>query len=476
MPNATPPLIVDLDGTLLRSDLLLETGMAFIRGQPWRFLQPLSWLCHGKAVLKEELAHSTHLDVSLLPYDPAVLVFIQKARDEGRRVVLASASHHSLAERIAEHLQIFDQVLASDRMCNLSATHKRDRLVAEYGKQGFDYVGNAQDDLPVWASARHAYLVNPEYGVEKRAREQGNVIQVLRSHCPQLRDWLKALRVHQWLKNLLLFVPLLTAHQLGDIQLVGQGLLAFLLFGLCASSVYLLNDLLDLTDDRHHHSKRQRPFAAGRLSIKSGLIVFPALLLTSFVGALCWLPSAFAAVLAVYYLLTLAYSLFLKRQMAVDVIALALLYTLRIVAGAAAFALPLTFWVLAFSMFIFLSLALVKRYAELKEARRSGHTEKTRGRGYYPDDLEMIASLGAASGYLSVMVLALYIHDQATSILYSQPEIIWLACPLLLFWITRIWMLTHRGLMHEDPVLFAIRDRVSLLVGGLFGLVFWVAA
>ena len=220
------------------------------------------------------------------------------------------------------------------------------------------------------------------------------------SNRPGLKDWLKALRLHQWMKNLLIFVPLLAAHQLTNFGLLWQGVLAFLLFGLCASSVYLLNDLLDLDDDRHHASKRFRPFASGRLSIRSGLIAFPLLLMVAFVGAATLLPWQFAVVLVGYYLLTLAYSLSLKRQMAVDVIALSMLYTVRIIAGAAAFGLELTFWMLAFSMFIFLSLALVKRYAELNEARSKGKEEKTRGRGYYPSDLEMISSLGASSGYL----------------------------------------------------------------------------
>ncbi|HLD65715.1 MAG TPA: UbiA family prenyltransferase [Pseudomonas sp.] len=472
----TPPLVIDLDGTLLRSDLLLETGMAFVRSQPLQLFKPFSWLAKGKASLKEGLALATHLDVSVLPYDPEVIAFIEAERESGRRVVLATASHHSLAERIALHLNLFDQVLATEGKCNLSAHRKRDLLVEHYGEQGFDYAGNSQDDMPIWASARQAYVVNPESGVERRARAQGNVEQVLHSNPARLKDWLKALRLHQWMKNVLVFVPLLAAHQLTDPLLLWQGLLAFLLFGLCASSVYLLNDLLDLADDRHHHSKRNRPFAAGRLSIKSGLVAFPVLLGAAFAGAAFLLPWQFSAVLLAYYVMTLAYSLSLKRRMAVDVIVLAMLYTVRIIAGAAAFGLALTFWVLAFSMFMFLSLALVKRYAELLEAKRKGNSEKIRGRGYYPEDLGMIASLGASSGYLAVMVLALYIHDQATTMLYSQPQIIWLACPLLLFWITRIWMLTHRGHMHDDPVVFAFRDRISLTVGALFCLVFWAAA
>ncbi|GAB3378532.1 UbiA family prenyltransferase [Azotobacter armeniacus] len=469
------PLVIDLDGTLLRSNLLLETGLCFFRRQPLQLHKPLGWLSNGKAMLKEKLALASDIEVGSLPYDPQVIALIEAERRNGRIVVLATASHHSLAERVAGHLQLFDRVLGSTAERNLSAHRKRDILVEHYGEGGFDYVGNSQDDIPVWAVARKAYVVNPERGVESRARALGNVEQVIRSNPSSLQDWRKALRLHQWMKNLLIFVPLLAAHRLTDPVLLWQGILAFLLFGLCASSVYLLNDLLDLPDDRLHHAKRHRPFAAGRLSIRSGLLVCPLLLAGAFAGALWLLPWPFAVALAAYYSLTLAYSLALKRYMAVDVIALALLYTLRIIAGGAAFGLPLTFWILAFSMFIFLSLALVKRYAELREAWREGHTEKTRGRGYYPDDLGEISSLGAASGYLAVMVLALYIHDQATVSLYAYPELIWLACPLLLFWITRVWMLTHRGQMNEDPVVFAIRDRVSLLVGVLFGLVFWGA-
>jgi 4-hydroxybenzoate polyprenyltransferase/phosphoserine phosphatase len=471
-----PPLVVDLDGTLLRSDMLLETGMAFVRTQPTKLFKSVLWLLKGKSSLKGELAAATSVDVSVLPYDPAVLDLIKSERMTGRRIVLATATHQLLAHDIANHLQLFDVVLATDASRNLSATRKRDLLVELYGEHGFDYVGNSLDDLDVWAVSRKAYVVNPERGVESRAAKIGNVEQVIVSNRAGLKDWFKALRLHQWMKNALIFVPLLAGHQLSNLALLGQGLLAFLFFGLCASSVYLLNDLLDLSDDRHHKSKRHRPFASGRLSIKSGIIAFPLLLTASFAGAGLLLPWKFSAVLAAYYVLTLAYSLYLKRQMAVDVIALAALYTLRIVAGAAVFKLALTFWVLAFSMFMFLSLALVKRYAELHEARSKGLVEKTRGRGYYPADLEMISSLGASSGYLAVMVLALYIHDQATMILYARPQIIWLACPLLLFWITRLWMLTHRGQMHDDPVVFAIRDRVSLMVGVVFCLVFWVAA
>ncbi|WP_426139794.1 UbiA family prenyltransferase [Pseudomonas sp. DWP3-1-2] len=471
-----PPLVVDLDGTLLRSDLLMETAMAMVRSQPLKLYKVLQWLLKGKAALKEGLALATQIDVSVLPYDPEVIELIKAERATGRMIVLATASHHSLAERIAEHLQLFDRVVASNADRNLSAHTKRDLLVGHYGEGGFDYLGNSLDDLPIWGAARSAFVVNPEKGVENRAKAQGNVQKVIHSNVSTLRDWRKALRMHQWMKNALIFIPLLAAHQIHQPLQLLNGVLAFLFFGLCASSVYVLNDLLDLADDRHHPSKRKRPFACGKLSIKAGLIVVPLLLIGAFGGAALLLPWQFSAVLAAYYLLTLAYSLYLKRKMVVDVIVLAMLYTARILAGAAAFSLPLTFWILAFSMFIFLSLALVKRYAELREARTRDLKEMTRGRGYYPGDLDMIAALGASSGHLSVMVLALYIHEGTTVIQYARPHVIWLACPLLLFWITRVWMLTHRGQMNDDPVVFAIRDRISQGIGVLCGLVFWIAA
>lgn len=469
------PLVVDLDGTLLRSDLLVESSLSYLSSNPFQFFHPFKWLFKGKVHLKENLAQAISIDVTHLPYDQEVLHLIRTEKAKGRLIVLATASHKIYAERIAEHLQLFDRVLATETH-NLAAKNKRDLLVKEFGYQGFDYVGNARDDLVIWAAAKHAYLVNPELGVETRANAIGNVKQVIRTQHNTLRSWMKAMRFHQWLKNLLIFVPLIAAHQFNNPHLLFMGLLAFVLFGLCASSVYLLNDLLDLSDDRYHTKKRERPFASGELSVKWGLFVFPVLLFLSFMGSFLLMPWQFTATLVIYYLLTLAYSFAIKQIMVLDVITLAILYTLRIIAGAFALGLVLTFWMLAFSIFIFLSLAFVKRYAELHDAKKQGNGDKIRKRDYYPSDLEMIASLGASSGYISIMILALYIQDKATVALYQHPAIIWLACPVLLFWISRVWLLAHRGLIHEDPIIFATRDRASLFTGLLFGLIFWVAA
>ncbi len=472
---SAPPLVVDLDGTLIRSDLLLEAALIFIRTQPWLIFKLLLWLLQGKAYLKAQLAHTVHIEVATLPYDPKVIHLIHSAQAQGQKIVLATASHKLYADAVAKHLGVFNQVLATEGDLNLSARKKRDQLVQNFGHAGFDYAGNSKDDLPVWQVARHAYVVNPDSGVYRKALQQGNVQALIATEHPKLKLWLKACRLHQWMKNLLIFVPLLASHRLGHTDLLLDAALGFLFFGLCASSVYLLNDLLDLADDRHHASKRHRPFASGSLSLQSGLLVFPVLLLLSFGGGYWLLPWQFVAILACYYALTLAYSMLFKRLMALDAITLAGLYTLRIIAGAIVIDGELTFWLLAFSMFMFLSLALVKRYTELRIARVQGKTVKARGRGYYPEDLEMLSSLGASSGYLAILVLALYIQDHNTMTLYQHPKIIWLACPLLLFWITRVWLLAHRGKMHDDPVIFAIKDRVSLWIGALMGVIFWAA-
>jgi 4-hydroxybenzoate polyprenyltransferase len=471
-----PPLVIDLDGTLLHSDLLLESGLIFFRSRPLHFLSPFKWLTSGKAHLKEQLAKATSLDVANLPYNSEVIKLIEEEKLKGRQIILATASHKIYADQIASHLNLFDKVYATEGRINLVSFVKRDLLIREYGKQGFDYAGNSQDDLPIFAAARLAYLVNPERGVQTKAYANGNLERVLFEKSDPIKTWTKALRLHQWLKNLLIFVPLLASHQFSNPSLILNCLFAFFLFGLCASSVYLLNDLLDLVDDRHHRTKRHRPFASGQLSIKSGLLAFPTLLFLAFSNALTFLPWKLSLALGVYFTLTLMYSFIFKRRMVADVIALAMLYTLRIIAGVFACELTLTFWMLAFSMFIFLSLALVKRYAELlKEPQTKDKMEKTRGRGYCPDDLQMVSSLGAASGYLAVMVLALYIQDQTIISLYKHPKMIWLACPLLLYWISRTWLLTHRGEMHDDPIVFAMKDRISLLVAIMFGGIFWLA-
>lgn len=473
------PLVVDLDGTLLRSDLLVESALDFVRRFPGRFLLPLIWLCLGKVHLKTKLAEYTSVDVTILPYDDSVIEQLNVARQAGRRVVLATASHRRVAEAVAAHLALFDEVLATEGGVNLRGLDKCRALVAKYGEKGYDYIGNSRGDVPVWESAQRAYTVSPfrELVGELGHDRLRSVRRAGLARLPSRRSLVAlvgALRLRHWLKNLLVFAPLLAAHQVLSWAPFFSALISFLVFSLCASSGYLFNDLLDLEHDRRHPVKRTRALASGALPLVAGITLVPVLVAIAFAGAWLFLPKRFAIALLVYYALTLMYSMVLKRIVMMDVVVLAVLYTLRIVAGAFAIEIFPSVWLLAFSMFLFLSMALMKRYAELYTMREDGLV-KALGRGYLSSDLTLLASFGAASGYLAVLVLALYIQDPHTAMLYRNPELIWLCCPLLLYWMSYLWITTYRGFMQSDPVEFLLQDRVSIFVVALCGLDIWLS-
>lgn len=456
--------------------MLYETANAYLGQNPVRVLQMFSWGMAGKTVLKSRLAQSVDIDVSALPYNQPLLAWLREQHANGRQLLLATASHKRWAAQVAQHVGLFDEVLASDDVINLKGQRKRDALVERYGVKGYDYVGDAQADMPVWMAADKAYVVSSSVQFIRRVRHVADVDRVFDCDHPLgIKSLLRALRPHQWMKNLLVFVPLLAAHIYGNVNQDMLALIAFLVFCLTASSVYVLNDLVDVPDDRHHVRKRKRAFASGDLSLLTGWLVWPGLLLSACLFALALLPAKFFFALSIYFILTVAYTFALKRRFIVDVITLAALYTLRMAAGAASVAVPLSFWLLSFSMFVFLSLAFIKRYSELQRARDKSSADAIRGRGYVPEDMEMVSTMGVSSGYLSVLVLALYIQDSHTALLYATPKIIWLACPLLLYWISRAWMLTHRGLMHDDPIVFAIKDKTSWLVGACFMAIFALA-
>jgi len=465
MTQETPntPLCVDLDGTLIHSDLLLETILLLIKHNPlYIFLLPF-WLLKGKAALKAEIAKRVALNPIALPYNLIFIDWLQSQRNQGRELWLCTASNFRLADAVAEHLQLFTGVLASTDDFNLGGRNKAKQLVEKFGEKGFDYCGNHRVDLAIWQVSQGAIVVN----ASEQVRLQAETVTEIRGIFPKtagfLRPIFKALRLHQWAKNVLVFVPLVTAHKLGDAVAIEQALLAFLSFGVCASSVYLLNDMLDLEVDRLHPRKCKRPFASGQLSLLAGFALIPLLLLVTILSASS-LPMTFWLVLASYYAMTVAYSFGLKRVVLVDTITLAGLYTIRIVAGAMAINVVLSFWLLLFSVFLFLSLALVKRYAELDAMQRQGKL-KAAGRGYHIEDLPILHSLGTSAGYLCVLVLALYINSPAVESLYRHPQVIWFLCVLLLYWISRVWLKSHRGKMHDDPVIFALKDRISLIVG-----------
>lgn len=457
-------LAVDLDGTLLRSDMLVETFWAALPGSLSGLPHLLSTARQGRAALKAELVERSTVDVALLPYNDEVIAYIRAASAAGRQTVLITASDQRLADRIATYLGLFDAVHGSTATGNLKGAEKAALLDRLYGAGAWDYMGDHAADLEVWSRAAKAVTVNAPAALQAKVAQLGIPVDHLQAERPRARDYFRALRPHQWLKNTLVFLPALAAHQL-DPATLGAALLTFVVFSLVASSVYLLNDLLDLAADRAHPRKRNRPLAAGRIPILHGTLLAPALLVTGLALAVPLGAPLLASVL-VYYVLTTAYSLDLKRRLVVDICTLAGLYTIRIVAGGAACGIPLSVWLLAFSIFFFFSLASVKRQAELVDGLHSGK-KKLGGRGYEVGDLPIVSAMAIASGFLSVLVLALYLTSPEVDALYANSAILIGICPILLYWISRMVMITHRGRMHDDPVVFAVRDRTSRICLGL---------
>lgn len=468
------PLVVDLDGTLIHTDMLHESALKVLRDRPLSILCIPFWLAQGKAVLKQELASRAPFDPGALPYNQELLAWLSGQRADGRSLILCTASDKQIATPIAEHLGIFDEVIASDGSTNIAGPRKAQALVERFTDGGFDYVGNSSADMAVWKHSRRAIVVNASPRLADQARANGEVERTFPNEKPGLSAWRRALRAQQWLKNLLLFVSLLASHTLGDIGAWLSLTLAFVAFSLCASCVYIANDLLDLESDRLHPRKRLRPFASGVIATWKGAVAAPILLAMGLgVGAL--LEREFLAWLTAYFALTCAYSWLLKRMVLVDCLTLAVLYTLRIVAGAAAAGHALSFWLLAFSVFLFLSLAFVKRYAEIEVQSSNGRND-VHGRGYRTSDAPLVQTMGIVSGYAAVLVLALYLNSDAVMQLYKQPELVWGAVPIMLFWISSIWMQAHRGRMHDDPLVFAIKDRASLACGVLFAAVLYAGS
>ncbi|MGA8107846.1 MAG: UbiA family prenyltransferase [Acidobacteriaceae bacterium] len=458
------PLCVDLDGTLVKSDTLMDSMLVLVRSQPLAALRVPLWLVRGRAAVKAEVGARVSLDVQHLPYNRAVVEFLEVERGQGRRIYLTTGADQQLAERIAAHLGIFDGVLASDGRTNLTAGNKLEGLRRRFGDEGYDYIGNAGPDLPLLEQAGAAMIANPAPALRSRLRARGvEVTREFEDRAAPSKALLKALRLHQWAKNVLIFLPVLLAHVLHPAALVEAGL-AFLSFSLCASATYIANDLLDIEADRRHPTKRARPFAAGNLAVTAGAGVSLALLGGAVGLAVALLPLGFLFWLLVYLVATLSYSLYLKRVVLVDVLLLSGLYTVRLLAGAAATVVPISPWLGAFALFLFLSLAMVKRFSELQNTRARGQVPAT-GRGYLLGDIEQLRSFGTASAYAAVVVFSFYIGAHDVTALYQHADRLWLITPLMIWWLSRVWLLASRGELDEDPVIFAVTDRLSLLTG-----------
>lgn len=459
--SSAPPICVDLDGTLFRGDLLFESFLSSLRTDVRSVLLSARWLRKGRAELKRQLAARATIDFTRLPYNRALVEFLRAEKAAGRTLVLATAADRALAEQVAAHLGLFDQVLASDGVSNLKGAAKRDLLLQAF-PDGYHYIGNGTEDLPVWEKASRRSVANASASTMRRLRQLGAIEHEFAGRRSR-SAYFHALRPHQWLKNLLIFVPLLAAHRVSDLAASTNALLAFASFSLTASGVYVLNDLWDLENDRQHRTKFARPLASGAISIPEGFALCGLLLvaagLTSFA-----LPEAFRLTLLGYFSTTCLYSFWLKRKLGLDAVVLTLLYSARLLAGGTATGIELSFWLLCFSQFFFFSLAMVKRYSELYETCRENR-EDAPGRGYRADDLHQVAMLGSASGIVASFVVAMFVNSEQVRTLYRSPNLLLLICPLLLYWLTRVWILAGRGKIHEDPIVFAVKDRTSIYCG-----------
>lgn len=453
--SAITPLFVDLDGTLTPTDTLLESAIALIRKHPIALLKMPFWLLRGRAAFKAHIASDTLFNAATLPYHAGLLEYLHDQRASGRRIYLATASHHQTADAVANHLNLFDGVIASDASRNLKGRAKLS-AIQTLADGGFAYAGDAAADLPIWQQAQAAILVGTSPRVGAAVRRQTPVEAEFSHPRADLRLWLRALRVHQWLKNLLIFVPLLTAFSFFDLGKLSAALLAFFSFSLAASATYLVNDLWDLDNDRVHPRKRSRPFASGRLGIPQGLIA-ALLLLTAALLLASSVSGGFLIMLLMYLVATSAYSWRLKQYVLIDVLILSLLYTLRILAGALAIGVATSPWLLAFSVFMFLSLALIKRCSELISLQQSGQTA-THGRDYRVSDQQVLTPLGVSAALSAVVIFGLFINTPETTQNYAQPHLLWLTGIGLIYWLSRLWIKTARGEMHDDPIIFAIKD------------------
>jgi 4-hydroxybenzoate polyprenyltransferase len=469
---ALPPLCVDLDGTLVKTDTLAELALDLVREKPWYAFAFALWLVRGPAYLKAQIARRAALSADLLPYHEELLDYLRWEYRRERALVLATAANEGVARQVAAHLGIFSAVVASDAGNNLKGAKKLECLERLLGGRQFDYAGNASSDLAIWEGCGEAIIVGAPPRLVGKARTRARVAKVF-PRPSRVRALVRALRPHQWVKNLLLFAPLLASHRAGAWAEAAVTLAGFVSFSLCASSVYVTNDLLDLKADRRHPTKRRRPFAAGDLDPLTGVSLAAALLAASaLVAAL--LPTPFRWALALYYALTLAYSLRLKRLALLDVMTLSALYTVRLFAGGALTGIWLSHWLLIFSMFLFTSLALVKRLSELRGVRERRQTA-AQGRGYLASDLDSLAGLGVASGYCAALIFVLYLSSETVKALYSRPQWLWPVTLLFFYWISRVWLLAQRGAVDEDPIVFALKDKVSYALGGLAA-VCWLAA
>lgn len=455
------PLCVDLDGSLLRVDTLQESVILLLKTQPLAIFSCFLWLMRGKAYLKRRIAQIIVPQADLLPYRTPLLAMLRQERELGRKIYLVTGADRAIAEGVAEHLGLFDGIGASDGETNLTSVRKLAWIEREFAGRDPIYIGDSRKDEVIWKKAGHGVLAGNAIARAGRLRSEGVAVTAVPDELPgKLKSVVRMMRPHHWMKNLLVFVPAFLAHRYTELELFVPATISFFAISTLASLLYIVNDLFDVEADRQHARKRTRPLASGALSAVDGVITAVGLLVVH-VALASQLPMEAVGLLAIYGVSSFVYSLFLKQMLFIDVIVLAGLFTLRILLGGAATDIEISDWTLEFSMFIFLSLALVKRLNEIR-AQAGRDSDQLSNRGYLTQDLVVVSALGAASSYAAVLVFLLYINSDNVRRAYSHPRYLWLVGAIFLYWLSRFWILVNRGYLHDDPLVFAFRDRASI--------------
>ena len=470
------PLAVDLDGTLLRIDSRVEMFVVNLLRQPLVTLKALFALHKGRATFKRQIGEINLVDVTLFPVHRELVAYLHEQKAKGRALFLVTAGDQDVADAIARQFEIFSGTTGSVDGHNLKG-HAKLTYLQEQFPDGFSYAGDSAADVPIWRAARSIILVGVNDTTRRAVADLDQRIErEFHTERVGLSLWLKALRLHQWTKNLLLFMPLLLAHRYGDFSAITSALLAFPFLGLVASGTYLINDLSDLDADRAHPTKRNRPIASGAVGAGSALVAALGCIGVGLLGALS-ISLQFLLMMLVYLAATLAYSLFIKRIAMLDVVTLGGLYTLRVMMGTIVINVALSPWLLMFSLFFFLGFSLAKRYVEIAGTAGANNDRGfIRGRGYRFTDGPLLLAFGITTSVVAVLILTLYIANEAFPTgAYQQPQWLWMIAPIVLLWTMRVWLLCFRGEMHDDPVAFAATDRVSWFLGFLVLLGFVVA-
>jgi len=466
--NSTMPVYVDMDGTLVNTDIAQELILQCFKKLSL-FSELIQLAFSGRSKIKRFLALNTEFSEERLPYNQKVIDYLKAQKEAGRSIVLATASDALIAEKVANYLGFFDDVLASEPGNNLKGANKLKAIQAHSGDNGFEYIGDSKADYPIWKAADLSGFVNV-------TSDPASIVADKKRHSLKVNDrndsfaaFIKAIRPHQWAKNLLVFLPLFFSHLYLNVDALFSAALTFIVFSLCASGIYLVNDLLDIEADREHVTKRKRPFAAAKLRPVTGVLASLLLVFVALVACFFLLNVKTFLVLVIYMIITNLYSFYLKDYSTIDVITLTSLYTIRIVAGAVAVGVVLSPWLFNFSLFFFLSLAYMKRYIEVARYAKEG---KLSGRNYSADETNIIMMMGIVNGGIAIFTLTMYLNGEYVLSTYLSPHLLWLICPLLLFWIYRAWMWAKRDKIDDDPVVFAIKDKVSIVTAILVALLF----